>query len=319
MRKFASALAVFSLLFLTAQPGVTAEPYGVDRGTPRNTATPDTLPTCATPLGTVAIHEPTRQWWRDYNLGSPEVLLKLYALRSGCLRVVDRNAGLAMRNEERGLSDSGDLQRNSNVGRGQVAAADYFIIPDIANSDQNAGGNAVAGAVGGAIGGGLGGVIGGIRTQRMQAQVLITLVDARTTEQLYVAEGTAQKTNVSLGAGGGYLGATGAALLAGSGYSDTDIGKVISAAYFRAFIDLIHYLQMQQPGTAQANAPIAAQRVTVDVAIVRAQPSGNAPVAYRVNKDGLLYPTGGRNGVWMEVDDENGNRGWVNSTQVTPR
>ena len=324
MRKFVSLLAGLGLaasLLSPAMAGTPAaspsQPYGVSQGA-RNSNTPE-LPHCDRPIGTVAVHEPARQWWRDYNLGSPEVLIKLFAQRSNCLRVLDRNAGLAMREQERDLGASGELQRGSNIGGGQVRAADFFLIPDIANSDNNSGGNNVAAGLGGIIGGRLGGVIGSVQTQRQTAQVLITLVDARTTEQLYIAEGTSQHTNINIGAGGGLLGSSAIGFLAGSGYSDTDIGKVISAAYFRAFIDLVHYLQMQQPGSAQANAPIAAQRVTVDVAIVRAQPSGNAPVAYRVNKDGLLYPTGGRNGVWMEVDDENGNRGWVNSTQVTPR
>jgi uncharacterized protein YraI len=33
----------------------------------------------------------------------------------------------------------------------------------------------------------------------------------------------------------------------------------------------------------------------------------------------LIYPTGKKNGIWWEVDDENGNRGWVTSTAISPR
>ena len=33
----------------------------------------------------------------------------------------------------------------------------------------------------------------------------------------------------------------------------------------------------------------------------------------------LVYPTGQKNGIWWEVDDENGNRGWVSSAFITPR
>jgi len=67
------------------------------------------------------------------------------------------------------------------------------------------------------------------RTFQSEAQALITLVNARTTEQLYVAEGTSQKTDVSFGAGGGGYGASGFGALAGGGYSDTAIGKVVAA------------------------------------------------------------------------------------------
>ncbi|MDT9105934.1 hypothetical protein RSW49_23665, partial [Escherichia coli] len=89
------------------------------------------LPHCDRPLGTAAVQEPQNRWWLQYNLSSPEALLKLFAARSGCLRIVDRNGGLAMRQTESALGQTGDLRRGSNVGRGQVAAADYFLIPDI--------------------------------------------------------------------------------------------------------------------------------------------------------------------------------------------
>ncbi len=324
MRKIAAVLAGLSILAslappatVLAAPSSNQRPYGMGQGS-RNAATPE-LPHCDRPLGTAAVREPTRQWWRDYNLGSPEVLIKLFALRSGCLRIVDRNGGLEMRTQERGLNDSGELQRGSNVGRGQVAAADFFIIPDIANSDNNSGGNGVAAGVGGLIGGSVGAAIGSVRTQRQTAQVLITLVDARTTEQLYIAEGTSQHTNVSIGAGGGVLGTTAAGFLAGSGYSDTDIGRVISAAYFYAFVDLVRYMQNQQPGAAAAMAPVAAQRVVPATLSAYAGPSSSSRVLYTLRRDQLVYPTGNRNGVWMEVDDENGNRAWINSSQVTGR
>jgi len=32
-----------------------------------------------------------------------------------------------------------------------------------------------------------------------------------------------------------------------------------------------------------------------------------------------VFPTGQKNGVWWEVDDENGNRGWMSSTTISPR
>ncbi len=49
---------------------------------------------------------------------------------------------------------------------------------------------------------------------------------------------------------------------------------------------------------------------------------GPTPGATRVrdfHSGDLVYPTGQKNGVWWEVDDENGNRGWVASTKITPR
>ena len=315
MRKFLVGLVGLGIAASLASPALAQ--YGMDRKGPKNAVTPD-LPHCDRPLGRAAIQEPQNRWWEGLGLSNPEALLKLFALRSGCLRIVDRNAGLAMRNQESGLNASGDLQRGSNLGRGQVAAADYFIIPDIADSNRNSGGSNLGAAAGSFLPGGFGALAGGLRVKKSEAHTLITLEDARTTEQLYVAEGVAQKSDVSFGGGGGFGGWGGFAALAGSGYSDTDIGKVISAAYFNAFVDLVHYMQNQAPGQQQAAAPVASQRTTAAVQL-RAGPSTAARITYTLHPGAAVYPTGQRNGIWMEVDDENGNRGWMSSAFATSR
>jgi curli biogenesis system outer membrane secretion channel CsgG len=313
------SVAVLIAAFAAATPA--AAQYGMDKKKPKNAATPE-LPHCAQPLGRAAIQEPENRWWTQLGLSNPETLIKLFAQRSNCLRVVDRNAGLAMRNQEAALGASGDLRRGSNIGRGQVAAADFFIVPNIGNADSNTGGNAL-GAVAGAFGsrlGGFGALAGGLRTQKAQAQALITLVDARTTEQMYVAEGVAQKTDISFGAGGGGYGWSGFAAAAGGGYSDTDIGKVITAAYFNAFVDLVHYLQSNQPTGEQASQAAGIQAYTVTQSLVmRQSPSPKAAQVRGFQQGDLVFPTGQKNGIWWEVDDENGNRGWVSSAFITPR
>ncbi len=294
--------------------------YGTDRRQPN--ATPE-LPQCAQPIGTVAIQEPDRDWWTALGLSNPEALLKLFAGRSNCLRVVARGyRETEMRQQERSLGDSGELQRGSNFGKGQVVAADYLIIPDIVDSNANAGGGGLGGAAlsglgrgfGNRLGGGFGAVLGSINVKTSNAHTLITLINARTTEQEYVAEGTAQKTDVGFG-GGGFGSSWG---VIGGGYSNTDIGKVVSAAYFNAFIDLIQHMQSTQPGAAQAAAPIQAYTVKTSM-VMRDGPSPSNHIVRSLNPTDLVYPTGKTNGVWWEVDDENGNRGWVSSAYISPR
>ena len=85
-----------------------------------------------------------------------------------------------------------------------MLAADYFIIPDIAAPNQNSGGGNIGGALGHFLPGGFGAIVGSISIKSQEATTLITLVDARTTEQLYVAEGDAKKTDVGFGGGGGW-------------------------------------------------------------------------------------------------------------------
>jgi curli biogenesis system outer membrane secretion channel CsgG len=314
--KLTSGVAIAAVL-LGAAPAWAQ--YGMDKKAPKNAATPE-LPKCAQPLGRAAIQEPENRWWTQLGLSNPEALIKLFAARSGCLRIVDRNGGLAMRNQEAALGATGDLRRDSNIGRGQVAAADFFIVPDIGNSDSNSGGNALGAAAGSFLPGGFGALAGSIRTKRAQAQALITLVDARTTEQLYVAEGVAQKTDISFGAGGGGFGSTGFGALAGGGYADTEIGKVITAAYFNAFVDLIGYLQRGAPTGAEASQAAGPVAYKVSQSLVMRQTaSPQAPQVRGFAAGDLVYPTGQKNGIWWEVDDENGNRGWVSSAFISPR
>lgn len=311
---------VLSLAAALACAAPASAQYGMDKKKPKNAATPEML-RCATPLGRVAIQEPENRWWTELGLSNPEALLTLFAGRSNCLRVVDRNGGLQMRNQEAGLGASGDLRRGSNVGKGQVAAADYFIIPDIANSDSNTGGAALGAVAGSLLPGGFGAIAGGLRTKKAQAHTLITLVDARTTEQVYVAEGVAQKTDISFGGGAGGFGSTGFGAAAGGGYADTEIGKVITAAYFNAFIDLIQYMQQGQVATgAEASANAGSQSYMVKQnLILRKTASPSAPAVRSFVAGDTVYPTGQKNGIWWEVDDENGNRGWVSSAFIGPR
>jgi curli biogenesis system outer membrane secretion channel CsgG len=321
MRRLTTTATIIGLVASLAAAGPAAAQYGMDKKGPKNAATPE-LPKCDKPLGRAGIREPENKWWTELGLSNPEALLKLFAARSNCLRIVDRNAGLAMRNEEAALGASGDLRRGSNIGKGQVAGADFFIVPDIANSNSNSGGNAL-GAVAGAFGnrlGGFGALAGSIRTKKSEAQALITLVDARSTEQLYVAEGVAQKTDISFGAGGGGYGWSGFAAAAGGGYANTEIGKVITAAYFNAFVDLIGYLQRSAPTGEQASQAAGIQAYSVKQAVVMRKAASPQAMQLRTfNTGDLVYPTGQKNGIWWEVDDENGNRGWVTSTTISPR
>ena len=136
---------------------------------------------------------------------------------------------------ERAMADDGELQAGSNLGRGQVKAADYFLEPDIVSSNKNSGGNSFGGMLGG-IGGGLfgrgfGAIAGGINIKKSEANVTLSVVDARTTEEKALIEGYARKSDLSFGGGGGGLFGGGTFAAAGAGgYQDTAIGQVIVLA-----------------------------------------------------------------------------------------
>ena len=205
------------------------------------------IPQCARPIGVLAIVEPEDQWWRQLNLGSPEAIIKVFVQNSRCFTIVNRGRSMASRAMERAMADQGELQKGSNLGKGQVKAADYFLEPNIVTANNNSGGGgigAAAGALGGLFGGAgrvIGGIAGGINVKKGEANVTLSVVNARTTEE-YVVEGYARKKDISWGAGGGAGWWGGFAAAGASGYQNTEIGQVIVLAYLDAYTKLVGQL-----------------------------------------------------------------------------
>ncbi|CAN5473808.1 hypothetical protein BH10PSE4_BH10PSE4_26540 [soil metagenome] len=69
--------------------------------------------------------------------------------------------------------------------------------------------------------------------------------------------------------------------------------------------------------TMPATAP-SSLSLTSNVGL-RATASPSAAVVRAMTAGNAVYPTGQRNGVWIEVDDEQGNRGWVSSAMAVQR
>lgn len=256
MKKFVSALAVVAVLFSGAAASAADKSSGrkkQERGTQE-------IPQCYRNLGTIAIVEPDNQWWREYNLGSPEAILRVFVQQSRCFTLVNRGRSLESRAMERALADQGELQAGSNIGRGQVKAADYFLQPDIVSANRNSGGGGVGAALGG-IGGGLfgrgfGGILGGINIKKGEANVTLSVVNARTTVEEALVEGYSRKSDVSFGGGGGgFFGGTFAAA-GGGGYQNTEIGQIIVLAYLDAYTKLVSQMG-GLPADASAAAPQA--------------------------------------------------------------
>ncbi|MEY4159799.1 MAG: hypothetical protein RLZZ136_420, partial [Pseudomonadota bacterium] len=184
-------------------------------------------------------------------------ILKIFVQKSGCFGLVNRSRALQSRAMERAMADNGELQDGSNVGRGQVKTADYFLQPDIVSSNSHSGGNALGGAIGTLLGGRtFGSIVGGISINKKEANVTLSVVDARTTEELALVEGYARKSDLSFGAGAGVGGWSGFGGVAGGGYQNTEIGQVIVLAYLDAYTKLVGQLG-GLPDNAATAAPQA--------------------------------------------------------------
>jgi hypothetical protein len=274
------------------------------------------IPHCVTKIGTVSIMDgDDPSGWTQFNLAPPQKLLKVIVQRSGCFNLVDRGLGLDAAQKERDIGGGLGLQRGSNVGQGQIKAADYVLVAEVAAKNGNSAGGAIAGIAGGMIGGTAGALLGGIRTKKLEANTVLSLTNVRTTETVAVEEGYATKTDVSWGAGGGaFFGGFGGAV--GGGYEDTDIGRIVTMAFIDAYAKLVTELGGLTPGAAQ-QAPSKTFTATAPVNM-RAGPYACAASIRTLPVGAIVYPTGNKNGLWWEVADENDNVGWVLNTKLAP-
>ena len=131
-------------------------------------------PHCTRNLGTISIADgDDPRGWTQFSLAPPSKLLKVIVQRSGCFKLVDRGTGLNAAERERDIGNSLGLQQRSNVGQGQVKAADYVLVAEVQASNSNAQGSGAAAAVGGLLGGPFGGLIGGIRSKKLEANTVL--------------------------------------------------------------------------------------------------------------------------------------------------
>jgi len=270
------------------------------------------IPTCDKKIGTLAVTEPQNQWWTALNLESPAALIKVFVSQSKCFTLVDRGKGLQAAQAERALSASGEERAGSNIGKGQMKAADYVLVPDIANQNRNSGGTKIGGVLGGFLPHGIGAVVGGVSLKSKTADVVLTLTDVRSTEQVALEQGHAKKTDLGWGGGGGGAFFGGFAAGGASSYANTEIGQVVTMAYLDAYIKMVGDLKTAAPDAKADN---------VQQAVRMAKPGKmyetsnlKAKTVRDLDPGMMLYPTGEKMGVWWKVTDELGNEGWVVST-----
>ncbi len=273
---------------------------------------PPQIPTCDKKIGTLAVTEPQNQWWTALNLESPAALIKVFVSQSKCFTLVDRGKGLQAAQAERALAASGEERAGSNIGKGQMKAADYVLVPDIANQNRNAGGTNIGGMLGGLLPHGIGAVVGGVSMKSKTADVVLTLTDVRSTEQVALEQGHSKKTDI------GWMGGGGAGFFGGfagggaSSYANTEIGQVVTMAYLDAYIKLVGDLKNAAP---DAKADNVQQSVRMSKpGKMYAESNLKSTVVRDLDLGMMLYPTGDKMGVWWKVTDELGNEGWVVST-----
>ena len=201
------------------------------------------LEKCSETLGTLAVTEDQSAPWyaqlRGNNLGSTVPVLRLMIQQSNCFVIVERGAAMRNMMQERALAASGEMRQGSNMGQGQMVAADYTMSPAVQFAGKTGGGR-----VGGLLPGLVGAVAGSM--SRNEASTTLLLVDNRSGVQVSAAEGTAK--NFDFGVFGAAWAGLGAA---GGGYSNTPQGKVVTAAFADSYNQMVRALRNYRAQTVK--------------------------------------------------------------------
>lgn len=282
---------------------------------------------CDKKLGVLAVVEPQHGWGhlRQYGLGAPSALVRMMVQQSGCFDVVERGVAMDNLKQERALAESGDLRQGSNVGKGQMQAADFVLTPNVQVSASNTGG--LGGMLTGKLGP-LGAVVGGLKFKEASTSMLVS--DVRSGIQVAAAEGKATKTDFGIG-GWGFAGGAAAGL---GGYTNTPEGKMVAASLLDNYNTIVEQIRNQpqliRAGSAAGDANAAAstraeapqkagQILLAKIANVKvfAEPSRDAQVVATLQKSDELIASGEVKNGFVYVDAANFS-GWVQRTLVGP-
>ncbi|MDD5296894.1 MAG: CsgG/HfaB family protein [Rhodocyclaceae bacterium] len=250
-------------------PGGANSPVTGAAGTQGSTGEAQSLEKCARPMGAIAVVEPqdyVQRTLSQYNLPSPTSLIRLMIHQSNCFMVVERGTGMRNMMQERALAESGNARAGSNIGKGQMVAADFILTPEVVFSQNNAGG--VGAALGGIFGAGghlAGAIVGGLKFKQAQTSMLVA--DARSGLQVAAATGSAEKTDFALGGllgGGGGFGGLGA-------YENTAEGKVVAASFLDNYNKIVQVIRNSpELQRTSANLRQEASKVTTAGAVMEA-------------------------------------------------
>ena len=297
--------------------------------------TSSTVEKCERPLGTLAVSEnqgASQSQLQSYGLGSPVSLLRIMIQQSNCFTVVER--GVAMQNlqQERALAANGEMLAGSNVGRGQLQAADFVMTPSVQFTAGDTGGmNAALSSYGGRFLGGLGGIVGGLAgsLKFKEAQTSLLIADVRSGIQVAAAEGMAKKTD--FGISGWNWGGAGYSSL--GGYTNTPEGKMVAASlldnYNRIVMTVRNQTSLIKTGSlasqvnagasvregapVQAGASVYARLSNVKVF---SEPRTSSKLLGSLKRSEEAIATGEERDGFVKIDGENVAGGWVQRTLV---
>ena len=257
-----------------------------------------TLATCAQSMGTIAVVDGDTQGWSEYGLGSPRELINSLAVESGCFTPHTAAGGVPadyLLNVVAGNSEEVD----QSIEMAKSAAMEGLVRSGAASAVLSK--VPVAGAVLG--------MFGGFGGKKKRVAAGIKLLSPASGLTIVTGSGEVKKSSIGFGGAGGWTAGAAAA-----GYGDSKKGKMLVEAFVIAFNEVVaqgETIRSVPKMQAAAAAPAQPAAVTAIDTILRSAPSATAQEVRSLRAGTELTPTGTRDGLFIEVEDNYGTRGWV--------
>jgi len=281
---------------------------------------PVTLSKCAKPIGSIAVVDGETQGWTKYGLSSPRDLIAAMAVQSNCFTLQTSAGGQPVDFLVNAIAgDKEEVDQGTSLAKS--ALTEGLVRSGMAGKMMGGipfGGQALS-------------MFGGLGGKKKTVAAGLRVISPANGQTLVTGSGTQTKTQVSIGGFGGIGGnpwadaareqmtALGYGDYASGGYSTSKNGQMLASAFVLAFNNVVAQqaaLAAARPAPA-SGAPSGATPVTtkpgfttaVDTKLFAQPAAGQTVRALRAGT--VLTPTGGREGLFVEVSDAYGTKGWV--------
>jgi len=301
MKRMQFAAAVAAIMFTQAA-------YAADA--------PVTLAKCETSLGSIAVVDGDTQGWTKYGLGSPRDLIAAMAAQSGCFTLQSAGSGAPadfLLNAIAG--DKEEVSQGVNLAR--TALTEGLVRSGAASS--------LMGRV--PFGGQALGMLGGFGGKKKTVAAGLRVINPGTGQTVITGTGEQTKSVMTIGGLGGiggnpYADAARAQMTsmgygdyANGGYVTSKDGQMLTSAFVIAFNAVVAQsaalsaVKHSAPAAATVVATNPAFTTAVDTQLYAEAAKGKPVRALRAGT--ALTPTGVREGLFVEVSDAYGTKGWV--------
>lgn len=262
---------------------------------------PVTLAKCDKSYGSIALVDGETQGWTKYGLSSPRELIAAMARESGCFSLHDPASGKPATFLMNVIA--GDKEEVDQA----IEKAKGVAMEGLVRS------GAASGMLRGIPGGGsMLGMLGGFGGKKKVVAAGIRLISPANGQTVASGAGEVKKTSISFGGGGGAIGAV-ANGATGAAYAGSKDGQMLIEAFVKAFNNISAQgpsLASLASAAAPAPATPASATTAIDTKMFAAADLKSA--ALRTVRAGTaLTPTGQRQGLFIEVQDSFGTKGWV--------